>query len=87
MGMGLPLKLPKFHNISLTMNFNSTAINSISDLNGDQVTIEFVSGKPYTYKVTDTEAWKNDLANVISEGESVGKFVNQALRVNLLELV
>lgn len=69
------------------MNFNSTAINSISELNGDQVTIEFVSGKPYTYRVTDTQAWQNDLADVISEGESVGKFVNRALRADLLQLV
>lgn len=69
------------------MNFNSTAINSISELNGDQVTIEFVSGKPYTYRVADTEAWQNDLADVISEGESVGAFVNRALRADLLQLV
>lgn len=69
------------------MNFNSTAINSISELEGDQVTIEFVSGKPYTYKVADTEAWQNDLNDVIEEGESVGRFVNRALRANLLQLV
>jgi hypothetical protein len=69
------------------MKFNSTAINSISDIENGQVTIEFVSGKPYTYRVTDTEAWENDLADVISEGESVGKFVNRALRADLLQLV
>ena len=52
----------------------------------NQVTIEF-NGRPYTYSVSDTEAWENDLKDVIEEGESVGGFVNQALRANLLQLV
>ena len=87
MGMGLPLKLPNFQHFLRIMNFNSTAINSISDIENGQVTIEFVSGKPYTYQVADTEAWENDLNDVIEEGESVGAFVNRALRANLLQLV
>lgn len=67
---------------------NSSSISSISDVSNDQVTIVFKSSdKEYTYKVTDLEAWQNDLNDVISEGESVGKFVNRAIGAKILELV
>ncbi len=67
-------------------NFTSSVITAISDVNdNNEVTIEF-NGKPYTYTVSDVEAWKNDLNNVIEEDESVGGFVNQALRANVLQL-
>ena len=66
--------------------FNSTAINNISEVVNGSVIIEFASGTPYTYTVADVEAWENDLRDVIEEGESVGRFVNQALRANLLQL-
>jgi hypothetical protein len=66
--------------------FTSSVITAISDVNdNNEVTIEF-NGKPYTYTVSDTEGWQNDLNNVIEEGESVGSFVNQALRANVLQL-
>ena len=68
------------------VKFNSSVITNISDVMNNQVTIEF-NGRPYTYSVSDTEAWENDLKDVIEEGESVGGFVNQALRANLLQLV
>ena len=68
------------------VKFNSSVITNISDVMNNQVTIEF-NGKPYTYMVSDIEAWENDLKDVIEEGESVGGFVNQALRANLLQLV
>lgn len=67
---------------------NSSSISSISDVTNNQVTIVFKSSdKEYTYKVTDLEAWENDLSDVISEGESVGKFVNRAIGAKVLELV
>ena len=65
--------------------FQSSVITKISEVENNQVTIEF-NGKPYTYEVSDAEAWENDLNDVISEGESVGGFVNRALRSNLLQL-
>lgn len=65
--------------------FNSSVITKISEVENNQVTIEF-NGKPYTYVVSDAEAWQNDLDDVIEEGESVGGFVNQALRANVLQL-
>jgi hypothetical protein len=67
-------------------NFTSSVITKITDVdNNNQVVIEF-KGTPYTYMVSDVEAWNNDLDNVIEEGESVGAFVNQALRANVLQL-
>ena len=69
------------------MQFTSSAIQSISDVTDlNEVTIVFQNGKPYTYMVSDVEAWKNDLADVISESESVGSFVNRALRSGVLQL-
>lgn len=69
------------------MQFTSSAIQSISDVTDlNEVTIVFQNGKPYTYMVSDVEAWKNDLADVISESESVGSFVNRARRSGVLQL-
>lgn len=65
--------------------FTSSVITAISDVVNNEVTIEF-NGKPYTYTVSDVNAWQNDLNNVIEEGESVGGFVNKALRANVLQL-
>lgn len=65
--------------------FTSSVITAISDVVNNEVTIEF-NGKPYTYSVSDVNAWENDLNNVIEEGESVGSFVNKALRANVLQL-
>lgn len=68
--------------------FNSSAIQSISDVSdANEVQIVFANGKPYTYTVSDVESWQNDLADVISEGESVGSFVNRAIRSGVLNQV
>lgn len=67
-------------------NFNSSVITAISEVLNSQVTIEF-NGTPYTYSVSDVEAWENDLNDVIEEGESVGSFVNKALRANVLQMI
>jgi hypothetical protein len=67
-------------------NFTSSVITKITEVdNNNQVTIEF-NGTPYTYTVSDVEGWQNDLNDVIEEGESVGRFVNKALRTNVLQL-
>lgn len=65
--------------------FQSSVITKISEVENNQVTIGF-NGKDYVYEVSDAEAWQNDLDDVISEGESVGGFVNRALRANVLQL-
>ena len=59
---------------------NSSAIESISDIQDGKVTITFAGGRDYTYSVRDVEQFTAALTQVISEGNSVGRFVNQALR-------
>jgi len=68
------------------VKFNSSVITKISDVENNQVTIEF-NGRPYTYSISDVTAWQNDLADVISEGESVGAFVNRAVRSEVLQKI
>ena len=79
--------LKPFHQFFLLnmVKFTSSVITKISDVENNQVTIEF-KGKPYTYTVSDVNAWQNDLNDVIEEGESVGAFVNRAVRSELLQL-
>lgn len=89
MGMRCALKTLKLFSLILfnnMTNFTSSVITKISDVVNNQVTIEF-KGKPYTYTVSDVNAWQNDLNDVIEEGESVGSFVNRAVRSDLLQLV
>jgi hypothetical protein len=70
------------------MQFTSSAIQSIGDVTDtNEVTIVFQNGNPYTYTVSDADAWENDLADVISESESVGSFVNRAIRSGVLNQV
>lgn len=70
------------------INVNSSAIQSISEVTeNNQVTIVFSNGKPYVYEVADADAWNNDLSDVISEDESVGRFVNKAIKVGILKQV
>ena len=61
-------------------NFSSSAIESISDLNGDQVTVTFNGGREYTYKAAQPETFVADLQRVITEQQSVGGFINKAIR-------
>jgi hypothetical protein len=68
------------------IKFNSSVITSISEIENNQVTIEF-NGRPYTYTVSDTECFMNDLTDVVEEGESVGSFINRAVRANVLQLI
>jgi hypothetical protein len=75
---------PFFIYFLIMAQFNSSVITSISEVvNNNEVVIEF-HGRPYTYTISDVEAWQNDLNNVISEGESVGSFVNRAIRAGVL---
>jgi hypothetical protein len=60
--------------------FNSSAIEAISDLDGNQVQITFNGGREYTYTVTNPDTFVEDLNMVIENEDSVGKFVNLAIR-------
>ena len=60
--------------------FQSSAIDSITDVQDGQVTITFTGGRDYTYKVADPDTFVSDLNMVIENEDSVGKFINLAIR-------
>lgn len=64
----------------IMFNFTSSAIESISDVADDKVTITWNGGRDYTYSVKDVEQFVSSLSTVISEQKSVGQFVNRAIR-------
>lgn len=63
--------------------FNSSAIENIS-LDDNNVTITFNGGRDYTYTVNDVANFVTSLSNVIENGDSVGRFVNKAIRDEVL---
>ena len=68
------------------MQITSSAINNIA-IADDKVTVTFVGDRDYTYACHDVAGFENDLNDVISEGESVGRFVNRAISAQLLQAV
>ena len=68
-------------------NFTSSAIDKISDVQNDQVVITFNGGRDYTYKVADPSNFVTDLNEIISKQESVGRFINSAIREEKLTSV
>jgi hypothetical protein len=68
-------------------NFTSSAIENISDVQNGQVTITFNGGRDYTYGVQDVEQFVAQLSAVIAEQQSVGRFVNAAIRSDQLVVV
>lgn len=72
------------------MSFNftkSTAISSISDVVEGKVQIAWKNGGAYTYSVSDVEKFMNSLNEIVSSGNSVGRFVNSQIQQNELQLV
>ena len=68
-------------------NFTSSAIENISNVENGQVTITFNGGREYTYGVQDVEQFVAQLSAVIAEQQSVGRFVNAAIRSDQLVVV
>jgi hypothetical protein len=64
----------------IMFKFQSSAIENITDVQDEQVTITFVGGRNYTYKVVDPSTFVNDLNTVIEKDDSVGRFINSAIR-------
>ena len=64
----------------IMFKFNSSAIENISDVADEKVTITWNGGRDYTYGVKDVEQFVSALSTVISEQKSVGQFVNRAIR-------
>lgn len=61
-------------------NFTSSAIENISDVNDGKVSITFTGGRQYNYSVQDVEQFVSQLSTVIAEQQSVGRFINTAIR-------
>ena len=68
-------------------NFQSSAIENISDVQDGKVTITFNGGRDYTYGVQDVEQFVSQLSNVIANSESVGRFINTAIRSEQLTAI
>lgn len=64
--------------------FTSSAIENISDVQDGKVTITFTGGRDYTYSVQDVEQFISQLSAVIAEQQSVGRFVNNAIKTEQL---
>lgn len=67
--------------------FQSSAIENISEVQNGQVTVTFNGGRDYTYNVTDPDNFIEDLNLVIENEDSVGKFINLAIRGDQLTQV
>ena len=68
-------------------NFQSSAIENISEVQDGKVTITFNGGRDYTYGVQDVEQFVTQLSNVIANSESVGRFINTAIRSEQLQVI
>ena len=71
------------------MNFaisNSTAIEAIA-INDNTATVTFAGGRAYDYSVSDVANFVTSLSKVIESGESVGRFVNTAVRNETLQRI
>lgn len=71
----------------MTFQFQSSAIENISEVQDGKVTITFNGGRDYTYGVADVEQFVAQLTDVISKSESVGRFINTAIRSEQLTQV
>ena len=60
--------------------FQSSAIENITEVQNGQVTVTFNGGRDYTYSVNDPAEFVSDLNLVIENEDSVGKFINLAIR-------
>lgn len=60
--------------------FSSSAVENISDVEDGQVTVTFNGGRDYTYSVPNPDDFVSDLSAVIENDDSVGRFINVAIR-------
>ena len=68
----------------MSFQFQSSAIENISDVTDGKVTITFNGGRDYTYGVQDVEQFVSQLSTVIAQQQSVGRFVNNAIKTEQL---
>jgi hypothetical protein len=67
-------------------SFTSSAIENIA-LNDNTVTVTFTGGRSYDYAVNDVTRFVTSLTEVITSGESVGRFVNQRIKDDTLSVI
>lgn len=68
-------------------DFNSSAINSISIINSNQVKIVYNnSTKEYYFDIIDNN-FVNLLNNIINNKESVGKFIHNSIKMNNIQQI
>ena len=75
--------------LSFVMNFaisGSSAIENIA-LDDNTATVTFAGGRAYDYSVSDVANFVTSLSKVIESGESVGRFVNTAVRNETLQRI
>ena len=68
------------------MNFaisNSTAIEAIA-INDNTATLTFKGNRSYDYTLNDVANFVTSLSKVIESGESVGRFVNNSIKSEVL---
>ena len=66
---------------------NSTAIQEISEVTDNQVSVTWNSGSSYTYKLADSGQFILALDKVVSSNASIGSFVNSQIQQNMMQLV
>jgi hypothetical protein len=64
-----------------------TAAKTDQNSNSGQVTITFNGGRDYTYGVADVEQFVAQVNDTIAQGESVGRFINTAIRSEQLQVI
>jgi len=64
----------------------SSAIENIS-VDDNTATITFTGGRAYDYTVNDVTAFVTALSDIMSKQESVGRFVNQQIKSEILQKV
>jgi len=64
----------------------SSAIENIA-LEDNTATVTFAGGRAYDYSVSDVANFVTNLSKVIESGESVGRFVNTAVRNETLQRI
>ena len=68
----------------MMFKFESSAIDNISDVVDNQITITFKGGRDYVYTVSNVEKFVTELTNTINTNASVGRYVNDSIKTDQL---
>ncbi len=65
----------------------SSAISNISDVVDNKITITWKNGNSYTYTLMNPEVFSTNFSEVLNSEQSIGRFINQQIQTNNLQLV